>query len=355
MSFGSPIVFNEDIQERRFIPLAGISARRDDPNSFNESLLQELIDATPNVLPVREYLPSTTTLFSLGREVPVDLGANNGYIDNLLVTNDGYLVIVETKLYRNPEGIREVIAQTLQYGMAVGQMPVIELEARIKRGQSPALSVHPEHVFLLRRLADDLKASIFAGLTFIDSANLSAPINQGLWLLRTETTEHGRSFQYIWQGKKHPTEFERKMGVKSYRPHITLVEFPIGEKYATRIAAAICYDATDLDLAADLRDRSDIFMVAALNKDVQTFDNMVSALNFHMYQPVVLANSGEFGGSTAQAPLPKHERLITHLHGNNQVGVSVFEIDPTPFKSTKAGKALKELKTSPAGYSGRPV
>lgn len=140
MNFGSPIVFSEGAQLRCFVSLAGISARRDDPNSFNESLLQELIDATPNVLPVREYLPSTTTLFSLGREVPVDLGANNGYIDNLLVTNDGYLVIVETKLYRNPEGIREVIAQTLQYGMAVGQMPVMELEARIKRGQSPALT-----------------------------------------------------------------------------------------------------------------------------------------------------------------------------------------------------------------------
>ena len=140
MSFGSPIVFSEGAQLRCFVSLEGISARRDDPNSFNESLLQELIDATPNVLPVREYLPSTTTLFSLGREVPVDLGANNGYIDNLLVTNDGYLVIVETKLYRNPEGIREVIAQTLQYGMAVGQMPLMELEARIKRGQSPALT-----------------------------------------------------------------------------------------------------------------------------------------------------------------------------------------------------------------------
>lgn len=140
MNFGSPIVFSEDSQQRRFVPLSGISARRDDPNAFNENLLQELIDATPNVLPVREYLPSTTALFSLGREVPVDLGANNGYIDNLLVTNDGYLVIVETKLYRNPEGIREVIAQTLQYGMAIGQMTIMELEARIKRGQSPALT-----------------------------------------------------------------------------------------------------------------------------------------------------------------------------------------------------------------------
>jgi hypothetical protein len=71
-----------------------------------------------------------------------------------------------------------------------------------------------------------------------------------------------------------------------------------------------CYDATDLDLVAYLRGKSDIFLVAALNQDVQTFDNMVAALHFHMYQPVVLANSGEFGGSTAQAPLPKHERLI---------------------------------------------
>ena len=139
MSIGTPIVFTDGTEKRQFVPLSGISVRRDDPNSFDECLLQELIDATPNILPVREYLPSTTALFSLGREIPLDLGGFLGRIDNLLVTNDGYLVIVETKLYRNPEGIREVIAQTLQYGMAIGQMPIMELEARIKRGQSPSL------------------------------------------------------------------------------------------------------------------------------------------------------------------------------------------------------------------------
>lgn len=142
MSRGTPIVFTEGTEKREFTSLQSISVRRDDPNSFDESLLQELIDATPNVLPVREYLPSTTSLFSLGREISLDLGGFFGRIDNLLVTNDGYLVIVETKLYRNPEGIREVIAQILQYGMAIGQMPIMELEARIKRGQSPAL--HPD-------------------------------------------------------------------------------------------------------------------------------------------------------------------------------------------------------------------
>lgn len=218
----------------------------------------------------------------------------------------------------------------------------------------PELAVHPEHVFLLRRLSDNARANIFTGLTFLHSHKAGGTVNQGLWLIRTESPGHGRSFQYAWQGKLHPMKDEVKMGVKGHRPHMTLVELPIGTKSRTRIAAAICYDATDLDLVADLRDRSDMFLVAALNQDVQTFDNMVAALHFHMYQPVVLANSGEFGGSTAQVPLPKHERLIAHVHGNLQVAVSVFEVDPTLFKSTSAAKAPKVLKAPPAGYKGRP-
>ncbi|WP_341643966.1 reverse transcriptase domain-containing protein [Thauera sp. SDU_THAU2] len=218
----------------------------------------------------------------------------------------------------------------------------------------PELAVHPEHVFLLRRLSDKIRANIFTGLTFLHSRKAGGIVNQGLWLIRTESAGHGRAFQYAWQGKQHPMKDEVRMGVKGHRPHVTLVELPIGAKTRTRIAAAICYDATDLDLVADLRDRSDMFLVAALNQDVQTFDNMVAALHFHMYQPVVLANSGEFGGSTAQVPLPKHERLIAHVHGNQQVAVSVFEVDPSIFKSTAAAKAPKALKAPPAGYKGRP-
>lgn len=218
----------------------------------------------------------------------------------------------------------------------------------------PEVAVHPEHVFLLRRLADELRANIFVGLTFQISEKLGAVINQGLWLIRTEEAGYGRSIQYAWQGKAHPMEMERAMGVVGYRPHITLLELPIGVKSPTRIAAAICYDATDLDLIADLRDRSDVFLVAAFNKDVQTFDNMVAALHFHMYQPVVLANAGEFGGSTAQAPMPNHNRLLSHVHGNNQLAINVFEIDPTPFKSTTKIAVSKEIKTPPAGYHGRP-
>ncbi len=218
----------------------------------------------------------------------------------------------------------------------------------------PELSVHPEHVSHLRTLSDKVGATIFAGLTFIESPKHTAPINQGLWLIRTVTPGRGRTFQYVWQGKQHLTELEKKLKIKSYRPYQVLVEFPIGSNSATRVAAAICYDATDLALVADLRDRSDLFLVAALNQDVQTFDNMVAALHFHMYQPVILANMGEFGGSTAQAPFSKHDRLIAHVHGNEQVAVSLFEIDPEQFKINKKSKSVKETKTPPAGYKGRP-
>ncbi|WP_366887866.1 hypothetical protein, partial [Streptomyces sp. NPDC005476] len=114
----------------------------------------------------------------------------------------------------------------------------------------PELSVHPEHIGLLRRLSDKLKANVFSGLTFIHSDKVEGPINQGLWLIRSETAEHGRSIQYVWQGKLHPMKLERSMGIKPYRPHVILVELPIGTKSPTRIAAAICYDATDLDLVA---------------------------------------------------------------------------------------------------------
>lgn len=218
----------------------------------------------------------------------------------------------------------------------------------------PELSVHPEHMSYLDALSDATGACIFAGLTFVHSPKLKGTINQGVWLLRTQSEGGGRVIEYVWQGKKHPTKQEVTMGVVGYRPHMTLVEFPIGTDTPTRVAAAICYDSTDLDLLSDLREQSDMFLVSALNQDIATFDNMVAALNFHMYQPVILANSGEFGGSTAQVPLPKHEKLIAHVHGGNQVAVSVFEVDPSLFKTTIPGLKPKELKTAPAGYRGRP-
>ncbi len=44
------------------------------------------------------------------------------------------------------------------------------------------------------------------------------------------------------------------------------------------LTASVCYDATDISLAADLRKQSDVFAIPALNQDVGTFDQMALAL-----------------------------------------------------------------------------
>jgi hypothetical protein len=115
------------------------------------------------------------------------------------------------------------------------------------------------------------------------------------------------------------------------------------------ITGAICYDATDIKLSADLRDKSDLFIVSAFNQDVATFDNMAKALHWHMYQHVVIANTGIFGGSTIQAPYKQsYDKVIAHVHGTGQIAINMADIDLYAF--TRPYKKYKEVKAKPAGW-----
>ena len=94
-------------------------------------------------------------------------------------------------------------------------------------------------------------------------------------------------------------------------------------------------------------------MISALNQDVNTFDSMVDALHYHMYQPVILVNTGEFGGSYAKAPYKEpHHRA--HFHGNDQVSIKTFEMNMFDFRRDNVGESLrsdKNRKTIPAGVT----
>lgn len=211
----------------------------------------------------------------------------------------------------------------------------------------PELSVHPDDVHLLERLSNDTGAHIFAGLLFHKESG-NKIVNQGLWILR-DRKKDGTNIIKIKQGKYHMTSEEKKMGIQSFRPYQLLVEL-IGKNRKVCLSSSICYDATDIALAADLKNLTDIYFVAALNRDINTFDNMVAYLHYHMYQPIVLANSGEFGGSTAQAPYSGHDKIIAHVHGNQQIAVSLFDVDPEDFNETLGTKIKgKETKAPPAG------
>ena len=213
----------------------------------------------------------------------------------------------------------------------------------------PELSVHSDDIDYLLRLSHKTKASIFAGLGFQKRASDQATVNQAIWILNSDENP----LVAVWQGKQHMTKLERKMNIQSHRPYQAYVEFQKGNQ-SIRVAGAICYDATDIALTADLRDISDMFVISALNKDIGTFDNMVSALNYHMFQPVILANTGEYGGSSAQAPFSGHEKIIAQVHGKDQLAISMFDIDPTLFKTkSRSSKPEPQVKSPPAGFEGR--
>jgi hypothetical protein len=96
--------------------------------TFDELRIQELIRANPEILPVDEIEPVFSPPISIGREVPTKAG----FIDNLYLSPQGYLTIVETKLWRNPEARREVVGQIIDYAKEVSKWSFKELEDQVR-------------------------------------------------------------------------------------------------------------------------------------------------------------------------------------------------------------------------------
>lgn len=216
----------------------------------------------------------------------------------------------------------------------------------------PELSINNEDIDILKRLSDKTGAIIFTGLVFKKLSGVDGPNNVALWIV-PQKHDGGRQFLTRLQGK-HNLMKDEVGKVKPWRPYQLMLEllhpaYPNEKGFV--LTGSICYDATDIKLSADLKNKSDAYIISALNMDVATFDSMVDALYYHMFQHVTLVNTGEFGGSVAKAPYKeRHEKLITHVHGAGQVSISSFEMNMFDFRNI--GKNLrsgKKIKTKPAG------
>ncbi|MGC8541827.1 MAG: RNA-directed DNA polymerase [Phycisphaerae bacterium] len=223
----------------------------------------------------------------------------------------------------------------------------------------PELSVHPDDIGpVLRVFARQHRCAVCAGIVFTKMGYPAKLVNHAQWILPSVSASGAIQYEHLVQGKYHRTKAEIKLGVEPFRPAQWVIDWrasPDDTTSARRfsMSAAICFDATDLSLASDLRNLTDLFVVPALNQDVGTFDNMVAALNYHMFQHVVVANSGGFGGSTAQAPFKeKHRRTIFHTHGSEHVTISFFDFDMGLYRR-RGAVAGKDgvLKSPPAGLT----
>ncbi len=96
---------------------------------FQENWLQKFIFDHPQILPIEDIESDFAPLIPLGREIPTGVG----FIDNLFISSDGYLTIVETKLWRNPEAKREVIGQIIDYAKELATWNFNKLDFEVKK------------------------------------------------------------------------------------------------------------------------------------------------------------------------------------------------------------------------------
>ena len=245
----------------------------------------------------------------------------------------------------------------------------------------PELAVHPADVGpLLVPFARKHRCILLFGMVYHAEPRLvgSPPINSCQWLIPEWTKTSGFQLRAVEQGKLHLTDDEKSLtpAPAGFRPAQWLVKYIWSSNRDHRpltMTASVCYDATDLTLAADLRSRSDLYIICALNRDVGTFDRMSEALHYHMYQGVLLVNNGQFGGSSFFMPFEKpFHRQVFHFHGQPQVAIAFAEICPEKLVARPKPNAIKgdlltgigsehappegNWKTPPAGWvNGKPV
>ncbi|MDX2198590.1 MAG: hypothetical protein SF069_06410 [Phycisphaerae bacterium] len=102
-----------------------------DDRSISEGWFQDLLFKNPSLIPIDEIEEVFGPLFPVARELPTQAGA----VDVVYINPRGYITLVETKLFRNPESRREVVAQILDYASAMSGWTYQDLcnAVRLKR------------------------------------------------------------------------------------------------------------------------------------------------------------------------------------------------------------------------------
>lgn len=217
----------------------------------------------------------------------------------------------------------------------------------------PELAVHPDDVrSRLLPFVRKHRCWVFTGLTYHRCHKDGPLVNSGLWIVPEASPQNGILYRLYEQGKQHLAPEEESMlrgVVKEHRPCQWLLRWKWSSNEADRpliLSGSICYDATDLALAADLKRRTDIYAIPALNRDVGTFDRMTDALHYHMYQMIILANHAHFGGSNAYVPYREHfHKQVFHLHGQDGAILAFFDIS-NPGELINRGNTASEARTN---------
>lgn len=137
--------------------------------AINEAAIQRLVHDHPSCLPILEIDP----IFCGPVPICMELNTPAGPIDNFMVTPSGLPVLVECKLWRNPEGRREVVGQILDYAKELSRWSSSDIQReasrRLSRIGNPVLD-------LIRAAGHDIDEAEF-------NDALTANLRRGRFLL----------------------------------------------------------------------------------------------------------------------------------------------------------------------------
>jgi hypothetical protein len=115
-----------------------VNARLASAPGYDEGWLQGLLFQHPELLPLDIVDPGSGPMISVCRELPMPRGGSTVYLDVLGVTGAGRPVLVECKLWRNPQARREVVGQLLEYAALLSAWTYADLTARLRTKLSSA-------------------------------------------------------------------------------------------------------------------------------------------------------------------------------------------------------------------------
>ncbi len=196
---------------------------------------------------------------------------------------------------------------------------------------------------------------IFTGLVFQERAG--SLVNAALWLIPFRNGQ-GRSWITRLQGKQHRTKDEIDAGIQPWRPCQLVVELKDtlgGKSHGFRLSGSICYDATDISLAADLKNITDAFVVTALNQDTDSFDSMSGCTSLSHVSARYPGQCWSVWRIIGESPLQGDvHRRIAHVHGHDQIAITMFKMNLQDFVDPSSPRGSgKKVKTRPARLNRR--
>lgn len=132
---------------------------------YDEQFIQRLVFDHPEALPIAEIDRAYEGLIP----VCMELNTQAGPLDVLYVNSKGRLVIVEAKLWRNPEARRKVVGQILDYAKELSRWDYEDLQREVsrstKRKGNALYEIVREHDKSLEeaRFVDDVSRSLREG------------------------------------------------------------------------------------------------------------------------------------------------------------------------------------------------